>query len=381
MDNIIYVEPIEGVREFSTYCFYNSFLPKVQMHYQNNRTAPIFSFEKLHYINPLVLPNLLGIGQYLKMFHDKPIELKLNYNPQIIYYLDKLNFFKICEKPTAFNPIGLNIFNFDDRYLGGYSSFIEKEQRVEHKIQYYRPIFENDEQSMSLHDELHEDLTLFTLPHHFGRVLRDSIPEEYIYESIESIAEPISNGILHSESITWGIAQTTPKPYSKTLLSISDIGIGFEASLKKNNPDQYIIKRIKQLGLYKENLRDFYYTMEALFYSLIKDRFGLIDFIFKITEEGTVRIHYNSTQILFTPRIILKASNLKKVRKKIYDELEITGEISEKSLKDAINGIIDLSQTLLSFRSNDRRYSAIRIFDVIFRGVHIEFQLPIHDII
>jgi hypothetical protein len=375
MENIFYFQPLEGKTEFSTYCFYNSLLPFLHEYYRNNKDAPIFSFEKLRRIKPLVLPNIIGIGFYLSRYHKKPIKLQLKYEPKLLYYLYKADFFKICGKKTMINPNGLDIFDFEEGFLGGFSQYIEKEQRTEHKLHYYLPISARTEDIIS-HDNLTQDLILFSLRDQFAKVLSDTIPEEFIDNCLESISEPISNGILHSKSITWAISQTTPSPFVKTLLSIVDVGIGFEASLTSKQIPPLVINRAKELGIYKEPLNDFFYLMEAFYYSIIKDRNGLIDFIISVSKFGTVRIHYQSTQVIITNRMIRDGDDLEKFREITQEEFDKHGKLSDQTKKQAIEIIISLSKTILKLKNKDLRYSSIRIFDVVFKGVHYEFELP-----
>lgn len=374
MENIIYIKPHEGSKEFTTYSFYNYLLPKLQEHYKKNKQIPVFSIEKAKRISPLVIPNIIGLGYYLKTFHKQPIQLLMSYEPKLLYYLTKANFFKICGEKTPINPQGLSIFEFNEGFLGGFSSYIEKEQRKAHKIYYYLPLLEKSDDLYS-HDTLVEDLSLFTLREQFEEVLRDNISDEFISESIESIAEPISNGILHSESLTWAISQTTPGEHSKTTLSISDVGIGFEESLVKKGIIPKIVNKAKRVGLFKDSLNDFFYIMEAIFFSMVKNRRGLIDFIFDVAANGTVRIHYQSTQIIFTPRIILKSTDLYKCRQEVLSEFSNGKAISESVEEEVVVKMFDLIKVLLDLRTNDKRFSPIRIYDVIFKGVHVEFEI------
>lgn len=374
MENIIYIKPHEDSSEFSPYSFYNFLLPEIQQHYSKNRNAPIFSIEKAQRINPLVIPNLIGLGYYLRTFHNHPIQLLMTYEPHLLYYLTKINFFKICGKKTSINPLGLNIFEFNEGFLGGFSSYINKEQRKEHQVYYYLPSTEQADDLYS-HDTLIENLSLFTLREQFEEVLRDSMSDEYIFESIESVSEPISNGIMHSESITWAISQTTPGEFSKTTLSIVDVGIGFEESLKRKGITPIIVDQAKVMGLYKNSLNDFFYIMEAIYFSMLKNRKGLIDFIFNVASNGAVRIHYQSTQVIFTPRIILNSTGLHDCRQEVIKELDENNKLLKLTELKVKEKLFELINVLLDLRTNDKRYSPIRIFDVIFKGVHIEFEI------
>jgi hypothetical protein len=271
--------------------------------------------------------------------------------------------------------MGLDIFDFEEGFIGGFSQYIENEQRLEHKLHYYLPI-EDRTDDLNIHDTLTQDLILFSLKDQFGMVLSDAIHEDYIDDCLESIAEPISNGILHSKSITWAISQTTPAPFVKTLLSIVDVGIGFETSLKSKEIPLKVVPRVKEIGLFTEELNDFFFLMEAFYYSIIKDRNGLIDFVIQAAQFGTVRIHYQSTQVIITKRIVRDADDFEKFRKLAQSEFDENEVLSEQTKQLAVEKIITLAKTILKLRSGDLRYSSIRIYDVVFKGVHIEFELP-----
>jgi hypothetical protein len=115
--------------------------------------------------------------------------------------------------------------------------------------------------------------------------------------------------------------------------------------------------------------------MEAIFFSMVKNRRGLIDFIFNVATNGTVRIHYQSTQIIFTPRIILKSTDLYDCRQEVLFALKEEKELSASIEDKVMEKMFDLINVLLDLRTNDKRFSPIRIFDVIFKGVHVEFEI------
>lgn len=379
MEETIYIQPHEASSQFTTYSFYNYLLPKVREHYNRSKSIPVFSIEKVRWINPLVIPNIIGLGYYLRTYHKRPIKLRITYEPHLLYYLTRSNFFKICGKRTMVNPLGLDIFDYNEDFLGGFSSYVKKEQRKEHKVHYYLPCKEKSE-DMYAHDTLIESLSLFTLKEQFEVVLKDAFSWDRVNKSIECIAEPISNGILHSDSITWAISQTTPGKFSKTMLSIVDVGIGFEESFARKGQKTIVLNESLKRGIYKKDLRDFFFIMEAIYYSLIKKRRGLIDFIFDVAINGTVRIHYQSTQVLFTQRIIFQSTKLYECRQKIKKEYtknysKENSSLKKATIEEAKLKIFDLINILLNLQTNDKKYSSIRIYDIKFKGVHIEFQL------
>ena len=93
MKNVIYIRSQENSREFSTHSFYNYLLPELHEYYRRSKQSPIFSIEKAKRISPLVIPNLIGLGFYLRTFHKEPIRLLMNYEPKLLYYLTQANFF------------------------------------------------------------------------------------------------------------------------------------------------------------------------------------------------------------------------------------------------------------------------------------------------
>jgi hypothetical protein len=135
------------------------------------------------------------------------------------------------------------------------------------------------------------------------------------------------------------------------------------------------VNQAKKLGLYKNSLNDFFYIMEAIYFSMLKNRKGLIDFIFNVADNGTVRIHYQSTQVIFTTRIILNSTELNNCRHEVLDEFDKYDSISKATESKVIDKMFDLINVLLGLRTNDKKYTPIRIFDVIFKGVHVEFEI------
>lgn len=389
MDSLIYLTPTEGSSSFTNLSFYSILLNQLSEHYLKSKEKPILSIEKLDWVEPSALPNLVCLGLYLKNFHQEPIELRINYNPRLLHYLENVGFFKLIGPKSAFNPEALDIFNYNEGYIGGFGpfsigSYNIKDIRKEHKIRCY---FQEDKYSTigdlkekeMFRDNLIEQLESYILPEHFSTILYDNeITSENIYDTYERLAEPISNGILHSKSPTIVMIQTTK---FKTKISISDAGIGFENSFKEKQLKFDFINLLKEKKVYQSKLHDFFFIQQILFYSTCKVREGLIDFVIDVIlkNNGVVRIHYNSTQIIITTAFLNHIDKLKQIREKINTFL-ITNKMyilpTDHILYiNAFDAIVNLGCAIQKNFKSDYIVSPLRLFDVNFKGVHIELDL------
>lgn len=389
----IFLLPVNDSDSFSNYSFYNLLLLDIVKHYKDNANIPpVLSLELTEYIDPAVLPNLISLGIYLKKFNNnKPLELKLSYKPYLLHYLQNVGFFNIVNMANPMNPEGLNIFKFDERFIGGFSNYDIKDKRKEHKIRCYLAennynLALNDSEKEEYRDRLVERLENIDLPNHFGAVLNDKeLTRERLYESYERLAEPISNGILHSQSPTTALIQTTKY---KTSVSVSDAGIGFEKSFSCKNIKFDLIDRIKSENQFTETLHDFYIILQILYYSMTKIRNGLIDFIIDVilVNNGTVRLHYNSTQIIITTSLINQIAEIYHNRTEFLsfytehyygntlENSQIKNEVIIKK-KKCMDSVLLLGNALKKSYRKDKKYSLIRIYDVSFKGVHIEMEI------
>ncbi|MGB5989473.1 MAG: hypothetical protein WBG43_07025 [Marinifilaceae bacterium] len=377
MSNVIYLESKNGGGKFTPFLFYNDLMPKVRNHYaKNGRNKPSLSLENIESIDPIVLPNLLGLGKILKEIHGEAIELILDFKPKLLYYLSNTNFFKYAALKTVVNPLGKDLFHFEEGFIGGFSGYVNNEQRDCHKIFEYKASFsEKSSEDIYCHDEVIEALSPNYLFSQFGDVLQDVIDDDaLLYNYFESLSEPISNGIVHSQSSTFLIAQK--RSGGASTISISDTGIGFAKSFKSKKYINRIIPLAKANGLYKETLEDFFYILEALYISTIKRRHGLIDFLLFAAKNGTVRIHYSSTQIVVTPRILNQCEVIMKTRENVNSYFsDNLSDLSDKLKEEVSVCILELGKVLLSFYSRDKYFSAIRIFNTKFSGIHYEIEI------
>lgn len=385
MSTPIFLVPTEGSKSFTNFSFYNNLLEQLTDHYSRTPEKPILSFEELEWIEPSVLPNLVGLGLYLKQYHNEMIELRLKYNPKLLKYLEDVGFFNLIGERTQSTPEALEIFAFNKDYLGGYSVYDIKETRVDHKIRCYTPrtkYFEikNKVDKEIFRDELIEELESFVLRTHFSEVLYDKeITGENIDETYERLAEPISNGMLHSGSHTIVMMQTTK---FNTKISISDVGKGFEKSFIEKDIAFDLIEFVNAKHIYQNSLHDFYMIQQILLYSMTKTRKGFLDFIIDVViiNNGTVRIHYNSTQIVLTTAFINELSVIQERRDKILtfklnNPNLNTGDVYENLYKDSLEAIVNLGVKIKGKYKSDLKRSPLRLYKVKLQGIHIEIDL------
>ena len=394
------------------YRFYNDFLSDVADYYRNNKSEPIEfrlldnnddeAFWGKYRIDPIVIPLLLSIGKQLKDFHQLPLNLYLFNNRgtiTLLEFLFKCDFFYVAGdniNPTF--PFGKNIFAFNKSYLGGFQG---RTFRKEHKLRSYaltdEPLrsnivfFHSDE---SQRDYLIEHFT-YKVRDHFSDLLFDN---EYTYSFhnlfIDILAELIANGVMHSGSEVFALMFVDR---FKTKFSISDNGIGFKESLsKKETTDFY------QYGKLTNNINihntiqqipnkikiDLYSIFEALYYSMLKNRNGLFDLMCNVVLKckGYFRLHTENVQVIISNRMELELTQLYNIRNEIlilhrnfeHNKLNIINytKLRAEYSNTAMDVFAKFYADLLRKFNNDVIYSSIRINRVVFRGVHIEVEIP-----
>lgn len=411
MNNSINI--FEKGKTFSSYHFYNIFLKEVASFYKQHNKKDIIEFNlaidneipdsNSFFIDPITLPLLVSLSEQLKKFHNSPLKLNLsnNYNTNnLLAFLERSDFFHLAgdnENPTF--PLGRNIFSFDKRYLGNFNS---KLQKPEHKLREYSLNEDNLEieikkknTSEDQRDFLVEHY-LYKVKEHFGVLLNsNNITREMSYEYIDILAELITNGVLHSESNTYVLMFTDR---FKTKFSISDNGKGLYKSLNEKDVSdiQYynkfeIFNELKKVNILKINEQienSLLAIFETLFYSMLKDRNGLFDLMCNVVLNcnGYFRLHNENAQIIISARMLdelnalyLNRQQIKLVHNQLLFETFTKKEfdvqmilIVEKVKKE----FIELAKSIFKKYTIDTRYSSIRLFDVKFKGVHVEVEIP-----
>ena len=211
--------------------------------------------------------------------------------------------------------------------------------------------------------------------------------------NINILSELITNGVIHSQSTTY--AMMFVDKY-QTKFSISDNGIGLKNSLsnkksfdfyyKKNELRDAINIKLDTVDTYFiENLIDIF---EILFYSSLKKRKGLFDLMINVVIKGNgyFRLHTDNCQIIISNRIFKYISSLNELRDEIlsihnlYEVEKLEKHYYEKQLlekKDLIKSqFVKLIKSTTKYYSEETRFSSIRFYNVKFKGVHIEVEIP-----
>lgn len=413
MNNIISI--LENRKTFTPFYFYTEFLSKVAKFYSKN-TEEVIQFSLIeendneamfgiYYIDPIAIPLFLSLAEQLKKYHKEPLALLLSNNSStsgVLAFLDKADFFHLIG--DNYNPLfahGKNIFKYDKRYLGNYAN---KDQRLEHKIRCYSLFDEGvnvkikDLPTERKRDFLVEYFT-YKVKEHFAILLqKTSQSKDLTFEYIEILAELITNGVLHSGSDAFVLMFSNNE---KTSFSISDNGIGlYDSLLVKETKDIDFfyskfelfkdLQHINSLKISDQIQNSLFSIFETLFYSLLKDRKGLFDLMCNVVLNcnGYFRLHNQNAQIIVSARMITELNDLYSLRTKILNthksylfeqlsDMEFRKRISLLAL-EAKNNFKELVASIINKYHNDIKYSSIRLYEVKFRGVHIEVEIPNH---
>lgn len=358
-------------------------------------------FDSNYNIEPITIPLLLSLTEQLSKFYKKPINLSL-YNNQatkhVLNFLYKSDFFYIAGNNTnPYYPHGRNIINFKQEYLG---DFIAKRPRPEHRVRFYS-LSENN-LIHKLEEFINEDDKRDYLISEYSYIVRDHF-QDLLFDNdntadkielyVEILSELITNGVLHSMSNTFALMFVNK---FGTKFSISDNGIGLVESLKNKQADllyepSELINRLRELDILKIHpkiLENFKYIIETLFYSSLKDRRGLFDLMLSVVlkSNGYFRLHCDNAQIIISSRMQKELNNLFFLRSELFDihrEILVNGVSIDsqmpqmKEIKDSLlHHFVLLYQNICHKYNEDHKFSSIRFFNVKFRGVHIEVEIP-----
>lgn len=397
--------------ELTPYIFYNDFLIDVASAYVDKPDSVIFKmFENgdnnvydSHYrISPITIPLLLSLFEQLSKYHKEALNLALYNNSatiQVLEFLYHADFFNIGGDPSKFYyPLGRNIIDFEDEYLGG---FVGKPQRKEHRVRAYSlnddnlySKIKNIESEEGRRDFLNSYYT-YKVKEHFGELLFENENTYHLHNSfIDILSELITNGVLHSKSNTFALMFVDKY---KTKFSISDNGIGFEESMESKETTFYYkpksltetISRVNSFKkLDKKIIKNLTVLFETLYYSSLKDREGLFDLMINVVlrSKGYFRLHTDNCQVIISNRMMSELRNLEVIRTKVY-KLHTSYSLEQISTQDYQNLLVELSNEMKKYFINfykksiekynsDIKYSSIRLFKVRFRGVHIEVEIP-----
>jgi hypothetical protein len=402
-------------KSLTPFVFYSDFLKSVADFYlDSNSKNKEFELKLIegsdmdlssskYFIDPITLPLLLSLFNQLKKFHRRPIKLYLSNTPvtiHILEYLFRSDFFYVAGNNTNPNfPIGRQILSYDETYLGGYKG---KNIRSDHKLRCYtlnddnlkNKILENIEGEPAQRDYLVEFYTYKVKDHFYDLLFENENSNHLTNDFIEILAELITNGVLHSKSDAFALMFSDR---FKTKFSISDNGIGLYESLNTKKNSNQFYEKFELLKTLSKNFplkvddkikNSVLILFETLYYSMLKDRQGLFDLMCNVVINcsGYFRLHTDNAQIIVSARMLNELEKLNETREKIlklhntylFELINNKEFIKSMSLlvESAKEQLIELANSIFKKYSEDTRFSAIRLFEVKFRGVHIEVEIP-----
>lgn len=402
------VSILNNNEKLTPYIFYSRFLKEVAIYIREYNDVDFklveygdeYLYDSNYNIEPITIPLILSLVEQLSKFYKKPIELSLFNNiatKKVLKFLFKSDFFYVAgNNKNPSYPIGRNILEFDEAFLG---DFIKKDPRPEHKVRSYslsdNELYKEMEKFRNEDDKRDFLISkyIYIVREHFQNLLFDNentTENSDLY--IEILSELITNGVLHSKSNTFALMFVNK---FATKFSISDNGIGLTQSLKSKVADSLYdplelkseLDKIKSLSINNKILENFNYIIETLYFSSLKDRKGLFDLMLSVVLEsnGYFRLHSENSQIIISSRMansLHKLSELRATLFQIHREILVNGERNNIrkdmiAIKDDIKqNFIYLYQNICDKYNNDYRYSSLRFFNVKFKGVHVEVEIP-----
>ena len=95
---------ISNQKHFTPYVFYSYALPVLReklIEYGSENPISI-SLDNIETVNPLVLPNLLNLGDILSNYYGQPVRLKIPWKRKLLSYLNEVHFFRIVRNAGSF---------------------------------------------------------------------------------------------------------------------------------------------------------------------------------------------------------------------------------------------------------------------------------------
>lgn len=412
MDSQI-VTILENKKPFTTFYFYTDFIKKVAEFYKKATVNEAIQFNLIHendfeasfciyYFDPISIPVFLSLCEQLKNYHSQPLPLYLSNNNginQVLEFLYRADFFYLSGNNVIPSyPIGKNIFSFAEGYIGNFQG---KNQRVEHKVRCYSidddnlyNIVGNQISDEDKRDLINEYYTIKVQNQFSDLLFENSNTEKLQSFFVEVLAELITNGVLHSKSNVYALMFLDRY---KTKFSISDNGIGLFNSLNDKNDCFYYTKfefskeflKSKKIKLnVDENIKNNLFAIfETLYYSMLKNRKGLFDLMCNVVLRcnGYFRLHNENSQIIISQRMANDLLKLFELRNEVLDiHYKFLFENNQEKYQTDLKSIIlKLKEHYAEFvfntiekYNNDIKFSSIRFYEVKFKGVHIEVEIP-----
>lgn len=262
------------------------------------------------------------------------------YNIELLHFLFITDFFTYSDK--------FGLYEYDKDLVGG---FLLEQNSNELVQTLFFP--------RNLDTYPQEDLELYIIRNlkKSYRILNEFTEEffltnEHIYVILSELCV---NAIRHGQShvfITTSLDKSTK--YPKASIAISDTGIGYLKTIKTKPCEELNIFSSQDLNM-EDGYSNAKAIFEAVFFRYERSKYGLIEILRSVIgKNGTVRIHSENTQVVFT-------------HKNIFYYLEN----KKDSLMSAYNNFLEESS------KKDLKVSPLRVTGYKLAGVHIEMEVPL----
>lgn len=319
--------------------------------------APIIDLTHVTYIEPEAVPLLIAFGDYFSKLYPSLIDIEMEEKSDLQNFLINIGFHRYVKDHKFYNIP----YNYMDNWTHS--------NRGVHKIIWVKKAEEYSDvvriKDLELRRTYLSDNIQKNIAENCRLILSDThnLPEYIINCTIEGLAEILTNASIYSRS--QGYAYFASDRFG-TKGSICDCGIGLQESFEKQgNSCEWVLNNEDIIN--NPELKRYYLIMEIMNYSYQKHKKGERCNLWTVQNDltrygGTFKIHYGNIQVIFSSK---RCKECKKIS--CYDEYGKRICLAD-DLKPCLECLRD------GYLNNPN--IAIRNYEVAFRGVHIEFEIP-----
>lgn len=342
----------------TTNMLYTKALHFFKVYYEHEKeVAPTMDLVQVTYIEPEAVPLLIAFGDYFSKLYHLPIGIEMEEKSALQNFLINIGFHGHVKKQEY--------YNIPNNYI---NNWLHNNRDI-HKIIWIKTADEYSDVIRIKDLELRRTYLSYNIQKNIEEqcktILSDThkLPKNLIDCTIEGLAEILTNASIYSKS--QGYAYLASDRFG-TKGSVCDCGIGLRESFEDQGHKCEWVLDNDDIKVNPE-LENYYLIMEIMNYSYCKHKKGERCNLWTVQNDlttygGTFKIHYGNIQVIFS------AKRCKECRKISYfDEYEKRICIAE-----------DLKPCLKCLRDGylNKTDVTIKNYEVAFRGVHIEFELP-----
>ena len=342
----------------TTNVLYTDVLHLLREYYRHDKkVAPIIDLTRVTYIEPEAVPLLIALGDYFSKLYNSLIDIEMEEKSALQNFLINIGF-HIHVKKHEF-------YNISNDYANNWLH----SNRDMHKIIWMKTADEYSDVISIKNFELRRTYLSYNIQKNIEEqcrtILSDThkLPQYLIDCTIEGLAEILTNASIYSGS--QGYAYLASDRFG-TKGSVCDCGIGLKESFERQGKECKWIQNNEDVKNNPE-LKYYYLIMEIMNYSYCKHKKGERCNLWTVQNDlttygGTFKIHYGNIQVIFS------AKRCKECRKISY--------FNENGERVCIAD--SLKQCLSCLREGylNKQDLTVKCYEVAFRGVHIEFEIP-----